>query len=752
MAALAGTLTSKGLEELEKHPLVLSVDLDKEVHALGSGDFEFSLLPQLAESVPVVNADDAHSKGITGSGVVVAVLDTGIDTDHPDLSDDIVGQHCVVPNGCPGGSGSAEDDNGHGTLVSGVITSKGTIAPKGVAPDAEIVAVKVMDRTAHAFVSWIIAGIDWVVYDYNPGHPNHRVSIINMSIGGALYGGVCDYQEGSLANAVNVAKANGIISFAGSGNEGSSTSMASPACLSNVVSVMATYDQARTSGEGCCGCSDLPTVVDEVACWANSNQYTDLAAPGAWIDTTQRGGGKATNTMGTSVASPHAAAVAALVKQANPSFTPDQIKDILKKTGVPVTDPKNGLTFPRVDAFSAIFIEVGEVSVNSNWMTVSLTRKFTNPVVVAKPMGYASSALAVVRIRNVTSTSFQIRIQPWDSVGGTHDYERVGYIVMEKGHYQLKGKGGATFEVEAGTTSTNCTHTCWKTVSFAPAFSATPVIISSVTTENEGQAVVTRNKGVTSSKFYVQMQEQEKNPQSHIAETISYIAWTPTPSASDSKGFYIDGKAFKVGTTGTYVKDPWYTITFNPDPDSPFTRTPALIADMQTKNGTDPCNLRWRNKRATGVEVKVAEEQSWDSETTHESAENVGFLAFACASCSTSFSPSFAFSEPESKMESQGEELVVESTKSFPNPLKRTGVVTFEIQGEGISEIKVEVYDLAGRRVWDSGFRPGQSLRWHVLSERGELVANGVYLYIVRARGFNEEIVSSKVRKLVVLR
>lgn len=88
-------------------------------------------------------------RGVTGAGVRVAVLDTGIDTDHPDLISDIAAQHCFCSGllfGCCPNLGnedvSAEDDQGHGTSVAGIITSAGVQAPLGVAPDAKIVAVK----------------------------------------------------------------------------------------------------------------------------------------------------------------------------------------------------------------------------------------------------------------------------------------------------------------------------------------------------------------------------------------------------------------------------------------------------------------------------------------------------------------------------------------------------------------------------------------------------------------------------------
>jgi len=133
--ALAGRMTARGVEKLADHPDVISIAIDGEVYA------------SLDESVPLINADDAHLLGVTGEGVEVAVLDSGIDTNHPDLADDILSENCFLSgdipchNGQPidSGSGSAEDDSGHGSHVSGIVTSAGVVAPTGVAPDAKAV-------------------------------------------------------------------------------------------------------------------------------------------------------------------------------------------------------------------------------------------------------------------------------------------------------------------------------------------------------------------------------------------------------------------------------------------------------------------------------------------------------------------------------------------------------------------------------------------------------------------------------------
>lgn len=619
---LAGTIHTEGLEKLKGHPLVTGVELDiREFVLLDAKDPLFPLRPELNESRPLIKADQAHSSGFTGAGIAVAVLDDGIDTDHPDLVSDLIEQHCT--GSCPYGSNSAEGGP-HGTKVSGIITSEGTIAPLGIAPDAKLVAVRVTDEQGFAYKSWIAAGIDWVTNNKASIESEHNVivGVINMSLGFDLYPGTCDSQSGTLAYSANLAKAQGITLFAASGNDGSGTLINDPACLSSVVAVTSTYDDdVGSKNFPDIPCTDNPTYADKVVCQANSNSNIDVTAPGCCIDTTGNGASVVYSSNGTSIASPHAAAVATLVLQADSNLSPDEIESILEDTGVTVTDPKNNLTFPRVDALGAVTgallkMEIGEVTIDQNWETVTLSRSFNNPVVIAKPLSYADTEPALVRVRNVTSNSFQIRVQEWDYLDDIHGFELADYIVTEQGHFSFPDGT----EIEARTIETNATSS-FAQIDFLESFSSTPIVLTTIMSFNDAQAVVTRVKGVTTTGFKARMQEQQANSQAHGTETIGYIAWKPGSGV-------INGRAYQVGMTGAVVNHNFTFISF-----SGFTTLPAFLADMQTFNGDDPCNLRWQNKSETGIEVKVAEEQSYDQETTHYNAENVGHLAIECSVC-----------------------------------------------------------------------------------------------------------------------
>jgi subtilisin family serine protease len=346
--AFAGDVTAGGLDALLEDPDVLMVDLDPPAYA------------DLAESAALIRADQVRGTGVTGRGVVVAVLDTGADTGHPDIRDSIVAEQCFCqsPSGggcCPNGqasqsgAGSSQDDQGHGTNVTGIITSDGRVAPIGIAPDAQIVSVKVLDRTGAGTSTSILSGLDWVI--------NNRpeVKVVNLSLGLAnLFAGTCDSAASftsAFATAVNTLRGRGALLFAASGNNGSSSQITAPACIGNAIAVGAVYK--TDTGTISFGCTDATTAADRVTCFSNTDSVVDVLAPGAPVTSAGLGGGTST-FLGTSQACPVAAGVAALMLSAKPGLSPEALEAALKNTGVPITDPKNGLAFRRIDAKAAV--------------------------------------------------------------------------------------------------------------------------------------------------------------------------------------------------------------------------------------------------------------------------------------------------------------------------------------------------------------------------------------------------------------
>ena len=354
ISGFAGWAQPQAIRALRNHPEVVSIHLDGEVHA------------NLAQGGPLVGAPEAHTQGFTGAGVNVAVLDTGIDTDHPGLADDLIAQECFCdthpspnkgccPNGddAQSGAGAAEDDNGHGTSVSGIITS-----PLGIAPDSSIVAIKVLSSSGTGRDSDVDAALDWVLTK----HAALSIRIVNISLSdGGEYNdpNVSTCSGNPTANAIRDLGLEGVAVFAASGNDGHDDGVSAPACSADAISVGGSYD-ANLGSLSWCGNSQCTTilcsddaVVDGFVCHSNSDEILDLLAPD-WKTTTSALGGGSTSFGGTSAATPYAAAQAALLLQADATLSPADIRDRMTSFGPLVTNPDNGLAFPRTDVSLAI--------------------------------------------------------------------------------------------------------------------------------------------------------------------------------------------------------------------------------------------------------------------------------------------------------------------------------------------------------------------------------------------------------------
>lgn len=263
-------------------------------------------------------------------------------------------------------------------------------------------------------------------------------------------------------------------------------------------------------------------------------------------------------------------------------------------------------------ADTSVTIEINEVSVDHNWKRVEFSEVFSDPVVVAKSLSNSEDEPAVVRIRYVDSTGFEIRVQEWDYLDGIHAEETVGYMVMESGSYILEDGT----KVEAGTFDTDVTSSFgW--VDFSQAFNQVPVVITGVSSYYEADTVTTRIRNISIDGFEFRMQEQELNSQSHDTETISYIAWEPSSGT-------VGDMTFEVEKTDDVITDELQTIVYN----ETFINPPVFLADMQTTDGGDTANLRRQNKDFYGIDIKIAEEQSLDSETYH-TTEVVGYMVFS---------------------------------------------------------------------------------------------------------------------------
>jgi PKD repeat protein len=266
--------------------------------------------------------------------------------------------------------------------------------------------------------------------------------------------------------------------------------------------------------------------------------------------------------------------------------------------------------------------ETGIVTVSqpdgSTWHTVDLQNSYTNPVVIMQPVSYNGFDPSHIRIRNVTSDNFQFQIEEWDYITNqAHTEETTSYLVMEAGTWELED--GTKVEVGRFDMGNDWVQEKrWKRVSFGQSFSNAPVVLTQVQTYNGSQAVITRQKDVTSTSFQVVMREEEKHTDGHVTETIGYIAIEPGSGTND-------GARYEAGRTANAVTHEWYTINFSQSYSSPL-----FLAWIETTDGGDTAGLRYRNLGVSSVEVFVEEETSNDSETSHAD-EVVGYFVFESA-------------------------------------------------------------------------------------------------------------------------
>lgn len=307
-------LPEAALEGLSNMPGVSRIWQDRVVHAY------------LAQSIPQIRANATGVVDAYGYGTRVCILDTGIDNNHPAFSGRIVAQKDFV-----NGDDIAQDDEGHGTHVAGIVASADPIY-RGVARGANLIAGKVLDARGSGYFSDVVAGIDWCAYTAN-------ADIISMSLGGGKFTGFCDNDPA--AQASNNAVTSGVVVVAASGNDGWNDAMGTPACGSKVIAVGGVYDSNWTWVKwGCLNtncslymCKDEPAAYDTRFCASNGGPQLDVVAPGMDITSAQLGGGWITMA-GTSMATPHVAGLAALLLERNPSLGPNDIRTLMRANAV----------------------------------------------------------------------------------------------------------------------------------------------------------------------------------------------------------------------------------------------------------------------------------------------------------------------------------------------------------------------------------------------------------------------------------
>lgn len=327
-AKRVGVKVERGFKNL---PIVaVHIENEKQINRLERLDGVVSVhenlefVPMLAESLPQIGQPPAVAAGATGRGTSVAVLDTGVDYTDPAFG------ACTAPGqpaGCRVGFATefaipdgALDDDGHGTNVAGIVL--------GTAPETNILALDVFEASPDGPVTNVIgiaAAIDFLIdtkFLFNTVAMNLSLGTDDMGARGRCLSPV----DAVFAEAQAV----GIMPIVASGNDAQANLISVPACSPFAVSVGA-VDEA-----------------DAVADFSNSGTSLDLLAPGT--DITAAG----LTLSGTSMATPHVAGAFAAVTGFRSDLNQYQVLQALKDTGVPITDPRQGRTTPRIQLDAAI--------------------------------------------------------------------------------------------------------------------------------------------------------------------------------------------------------------------------------------------------------------------------------------------------------------------------------------------------------------------------------------------------------------
>lgn len=294
---------------------------------------------RLSTSLPYVNQPAAAAQGANGNGIVVAVIDSGIDYRRSAFgSCTTAGPSCKVlasldfaPD-----DGVPDDADLHGTLVGGIVA--------GVAPSAKLLSLDVFDGEFSSATIELTA-VDWLIA--RKLERTYDVRVANMSFGSGMYESGCPDILG-----IRALLSAGILPVAAAGNSGYGVigrGIDRPACIPGVISVGALYDADLTGTLRSTDppCSDVSPRRDQISCISSSAPILSMLAPGIQISAAGVSGS------GTSMAAPHVAGAAAALASLRPTATIDQLRTALVSSGPQVNDPRIGRSFPRLDVNAA---------------------------------------------------------------------------------------------------------------------------------------------------------------------------------------------------------------------------------------------------------------------------------------------------------------------------------------------------------------------------------------------------------------
>jgi subtilisin len=344
-----------GLEWLNRSEMVIDIQDDR------------ISTPNLSESVKVIGGEAAWASGYTGRGQTIAIIDTGIDKNHPFLAGKVIAEGCYsttfsgfgASSVCPGGARSTTAINSglpctlenagcdHGTHVAGIAAGRGNEF-SGVARDAWLISIQIFTRfegydscgpgvkeCIGAFDSDLLNAMELVYQLRN----FHAIAAVNLSLGSGRYSSTCDNSSPAMKDAIDLLWSAGVATITASGNQRYTNAVNTPACISSAISVGST--------------SKSPEQPGRVSTFSNSSSLIKLLAPGESIVSSVPGA-EFKAISGTSMAAPHIAGAWAIARQQSPNASVKSILDALSMTGTRITDTRNNITRPRPQIAAAL--------------------------------------------------------------------------------------------------------------------------------------------------------------------------------------------------------------------------------------------------------------------------------------------------------------------------------------------------------------------------------------------------------------
>lgn len=425
------TLVPIVVGELRRQDVATLVQ-DADVIAIEEDQFMPALV---SRSTTLIGATTVNAAGIDGTGMSVAVFDTGVLKSHEFLAGKVVAEACfsnylgsetsLCPSGAntpidmPNDVGSAQPctvsvNCSHGTHVAGIIAGNIKAPYRGVAPGAKIIAVQVFTYSAGALGTYTgnqVMAMDWLMTHINTPEWG-TLAAINMSLGNGLFSAPCD-DSSTLTPYINDFRMLGVATVIATGNNSNSGAIARPACISSAIAVGSSTSGTMvwTEDEVSSFSNSVPASLNAVN--TNGDRLIDLLAPGEVIISSVSSTNSAYDyKQGTSMAAPHVAGAWAIMKQLAPTASVNQLLLWLYRSGNYLIDSRNALSLPRINIANAVRLASTALNFTATATPLSTSTRTPTPIPSATATWTQTATPSPIMIPSATSTPTPTRIPP----------------------------------------------------------------------------------------------------------------------------------------------------------------------------------------------------------------------------------------------------------------------------------------------------------------------------------------------------